>query len=415
MEAINELILLPAAEHQGILPYLIGFMLLLHLPFAGAAMVSSLASLVFLRRDPDGAKVFARVIPLGAGTVLTFVVLPLGTLIFLYAQYLYHQPVPVAFYLMRIFPLAVAGILLLARYQRRMELPSALAGIALTGGALFLTIATLDLVAYPQKWSFVTSLVPLVFSVTVVIHFQMLLAASTLLAGTAALFFLFRWPERRLAEDSPFRDTARGWSLGLILAGALGLPLLMLWDLYTLPDIALTGRTYVTAFLLLLLLLPLACWGVSMLRHRCHRFATASFVAALLVSGLIIYQHEQFQSAANKETLIVLTQDSQKAMDEWRMRREALYARAAKVDDKLGEKVFNDRCSACHRFDQKLVGPPYYEVLPKYASAPEKLQAFIRNPVKVNPAYPPMPNQGLSEPEVKSVAAYLLKQMAEKK
>ena len=47
--------------------------------------------------------------------------------------------------------------------------------------------------------------------------------------------------------------------------------------------------------------------------------------------------------------------------------------------------------------------------------APEKLQAFIRNPVKIDPAYPPMPNQGLREAEVKSVAAFLLEKLAEKK
>ena len=90
------------------------------------------------------------------------------------------------------------------------------------------------------------------------------------------------------------------------------------------------------SFLLLFLLLLLAGWGLSMLRHGCHRFATASFVAALLVFGLFVFKHQQLQSSANRETLIVLAQESEKAMDVWREQREALYAKAATVDVKLG-------------------------------------------------------------------------------
>ncbi len=415
MDAINQLILLPASEHLSIIPYLIVFMLLLCLPFAGTALVSCLLSLGFPRRGSDAAREFARLIPVQAGTFLTFALLPLVALVFLYSQYLYHQAIPAGIYFLRISPFLLAGLLLLGHYQRTLRPAAGAAGVVITAGACFLTISTLDLAATPQKWSFITSPVPLVFSVTVVVHFLIFLAASALLAGAAGLFLLFRWPERRLPEDFPARGMVRGWALSLLTGSALALPLLMLWDLYTLPDFTLTARTFVISFLLLFLLLLLAGWGLSMLRHGCHRFATASFVAALLVFGLFVYKHQQLQSSANRETLIVLAQASEKAMDEWREKREALYAKAATVDVKLGQKIYDERCSACHRFDQKLVGPPYYEVLPKYKDAPEKLQAFIRNPVKIDPAYPPMPNQGLREAEVKSVAAFLLEKLAEKK
>lgn len=415
MDAINQLILLPASEHLSIIPYLIVFMLLLCLPFAGTALVSCLLSLGFPRRASDAARAFARLIPVQVGTFLTFALLPLVALIFLYSQYLYHQAIPAGIYFLRISPFLLAGLLLLGHYQRTLRPAAGAAGVVITAGACFFMISTLDLAATPQKWSFITSPVPLVFSVTVVVHFLIFLAASALLAGAAGLFLLFRWPERRLPEDFPAGGMVRGWALGLLTGSALVLPLLMLWDLYTLPDFTLSARTFVISFLLLFLLLLLAGWGLSMLRHGCHRFATASFVAALLVFGLFVYKHQQLQSSANRETLIMLAQASEKAMDEWREKREALYAKAATVDVKLGQKIYDERCSACHRFDQKLVGPPYYEVLPKYKDAPEKLQAFIRNPVKIDPAYPPMPNQGLREAEVKSVAAFLLEKLAEKK
>ncbi|CAF3776282.1 unnamed protein product [Rotaria sp. Silwood1] len=73
-----------------------------------------------------------------------------------------------------------------------------------------------------------------------------------------------------------------------------------------------------------------------------------------------------------------------------------------------GEDIFNAKCSACHRFDTKLVGPPYKETLPKYNDNVKKVAAFVYNPVKMNPDYPAMPNQGLKPKEAEAVAQYIL-------
>ena len=104
MDVINQLILLPSVEHQGILPYLIAFMLLLHLPFLGMTLIASLLSLLTGRRDPGTADAFRRLIPLTAGTMIVFVVLPLLSLVFLYRQYLFQQPIPIGLYLLRMLP-----------------------------------------------------------------------------------------------------------------------------------------------------------------------------------------------------------------------------------------------------------------------------------------------------------------------
>jgi cytochrome c len=73
-----------------------------------------------------------------------------------------------------------------------------------------------------------------------------------------------------------------------------------------------------------------------------------------------------------------------------------------------GEDIYNGRCIACHKFDQKLVGPPYNEVLPKYADNRAGLINFILNPTKVNPEYPSMPSQGLKPNEAEAIADYIL-------
>ena len=72
-----------------------------------------------------------------------------------------------------------------------------------------------------------------------------------------------------------------------------------------------------------------------------------------------------------------------------------------------GADIYNGRCIACHRFDIKVVGPPYNQTLPKYEGKKEELIKFIMNPVKKNPDYPAMPNQGLKPKEAEAVADFL--------
>jgi len=80
-----------------------------------------------------------------------------------------------------------------------------------------------------------------------------------------------------------------------------------------------------------------------------------------------------------------------------------------------GEDIYNGKCIACHRFNEKLVGPAYNEVLPKYENKRDALVGFILNPQKINPEYPAMPNQGLKPKEAEAIADYIVKVYSEKK
>ncbi len=72
-----------------------------------------------------------------------------------------------------------------------------------------------------------------------------------------------------------------------------------------------------------------------------------------------------------------------------------------------GEEIYKAKCVACHAFDQKVVGPAHKEVLKKYGDRKADMIKFVLNPVKVDPAYPPMPNQGLKPKEAEAVVEYL--------
>ena len=93
--------------------------------------------------------------------------------------------------------------------------------------------------------------------------------------------------------------------------------------------------------------------------------------------------------------------------------QEKLYASNLPVDPKFGEKIYGERCTSCHAFDHKVVGPAHKDVIPKYAGNKEKLVEFILNPTKVDPNFPSMPKPGLSRREASAVAEYLLNKVKE--
>lgn len=79
-----------------------------------------------------------------------------------------------------------------------------------------------------------------------------------------------------------------------------------------------------------------------------------------------------------------------------------------------GKEIYQAKCMACHKYDQKLVGPPHKDVMIKYAGKQEAMIQFILKPVKVDPAYPDMPQQGLTPAEAKAVVEFMYKEYGEK-
>lgn len=62
-----------------------------------------------------------------------------------------------------------------------------------------------------------------------------------------------------------------------------------------------------------------------------------------------------------------------------------------KVPDEIEKLLQKNTCYACHRADQKLVGPSYKEVMAKKKYKPEQIVELIYNPKPANwPGYPPM-------------------------
>lgn len=410
MGILDQVLSPPTAQYLKSGLYLIYFMLLCLVPFAAGLLVTSGLSVTLRKGHPELAGAFARLGFLNPAVLVIFGVLPLLTLAFLISQFLYGAGMPVGDYMERIVVLFMGALGLLYAYARTEQRAVGACGVALLGLALFFLTSVLDLIYQPGMWEFISGPLPWLFSWSVVAHFLQYLVVGHFVAGVAILFLYFRWPEKLVDPGLPEARPLRFWGLGLTLGGALALPVPVVWNLGLAPSAALTVLGFGAALAAVGLLYVVALLAVSMLRQGDSRHASAVLVLAVVVVGLLLTSHQQLQLTANREHTIVLAMDAQKVRAAAEQEQQKLYA-SAEPDPALGKKVFDDRCVSCHAWDKKVVGPAYLEVLPKYLDDIEALHAFVRNPVKINPDFPAMPNQGLSEREVLSVCSYLMQEL----
>jgi cytochrome c551/c552 len=109
-----------------------------------------------------------------------------------------------------------------------------------------------------------------------------------------------------------------------------------------------------------------------------------------------------FQTTGSK--LVVANSASQKNEDPQSNTAPILY------DLTLGKKIYDTQCNACHKWNEKLVGPAHNQVVAKYLDKPAALIEFIKNPTRVNPEeFPaPMTPLGLTSKEATAVAGYII-------
>ncbi len=408
MGILEKLVLFPTAEHWPLLDHLILLMLVFFLPFAGIVLFSTLGSLLFRGRYPGLGSDLARLAVRNTATWVVFGLVPLLCLVFLYTQYVRDGALPMGLYVLRILGLFVVAMVALLFYERRgWPLFGAVGAFFLTG-SVFHLISSINLLAYPEKWPLTEVFLPMFFSVQVFVDFSMFLSLSISLTGAAILLLLFQWPEAEPQTPEQDRPLLRRLGLTTTILGAVGIGPLVMWDFYSAPIQALSPGVYAMGFLILLALLIVAAAGIVMAQAGHSRFGWLAFLLVVLSFGF--FSHKEQVSYANAgiehERVMTAVADSMRAA--LVESREELYGAGQEVSLALGGEVFTSRCTACHSWDQKIVGPPYNSVMPKYEGDLDGLQAFIRNPVKVDPDYPAMPSQGLKRSEARSVAAYLL-------
>jgi len=399
--------------HVSLLPYLIFFMLFVYLSFTGILLVSLGLSLAFRILRQDGSRELLDLVTGDTKTWIFLGLLPIVSLVFLFGQYLYDAPLPIHQYLIMIAGMAMCSFVVIVIYRRIQQIAIGGLGFILLFASQFFLASTMSLLYYPEHWSFIKTPLPHIFSITVLTQFLSFLVLSALVTGAAILFFYFQWGERTLPEETPNRNVLKFLAIGHVLGPTLILPVVIILQFFMVPRVAVSDDFFASGVLTLLSLLVISLLSLSMILKNHVRYAAAVFICTLITVGLFVFSLSALQATANREHSLLLATTAQRAQNELTAIQEARYTTTLPVDENLGEKIYNERCNACHRFDSVLIGPAYNEVLAKYKDDLAGLIDFIRNPNKVNPAFPVMPNQGLSLRDCRAIAAHLMKVFSE--
>lgn len=271
--------------------------------------------------------------------------------------------------------------------------------LLLCGSFLFVGAPAIGL--NPFLWDTVDGLLAFVCTGSVWIEMLAFLALAAAMCGAGVLFSRYVWHAEAAGageDDSLLRTTA----IRLCTSGILGVPPVALLSTAFIPEGSLSGWVY--------LLLALTVIALGFALHFLYAFVTNNrgLYVALLLASIVV--SSVFSVTRSQMALHIATADhAARLAGVYDRKSEQLRASLGVTAKQLtGEDIYNAKCSACHLFDQKKVGPPYKEVIVKYAKNKPGLIAFVMNPVKVNPAYPNMPAQGLRLSEADSIATYLL-------
>lgn len=439
MDFLKSLAMPQPVEHYRLLLFMLNLTFIVFVPYIGFLLG---ASMLAHREERKGRATgnalkvrFARDlvdVVLANKKVLVFLgILPALVLVFLYAQLLQQTPaIAVELAGWGFVLLLTAGVLLYA-YKYTFDLAGVLDsllgkgqasdeakqfaavnlrthdamgrwGIVSIAGGLFLLTSAIAVAVNPASWVSIGAIWELFITPDVYVKYLQFLALALGATGLGILFFFFAW-EGGKKLDPEYAAYVRKKGVDLAVVSLLVQPVLILLSLLFLPAEALSGTMIALAGIAVLMLLLALQLLYAMQKEGKLHYAAFAFFAFICASAFTVTKDQLAIQNATKDHAARLVVAHERQL-------EGLKAQLG-IGAPLptGEDIYNGKCSACHLFDQKKVGPPYSLVLPKYAGKKADMIAFVLNPAKIDPAYPPMPNQGLKPAEADSIVSYLFR------
>ncbi len=275
-------------------------------------------------------------------------------------------------------------------------------GLILLLASSFLVTGGVTIAVDPDLWGRVDTVVELLIIPQFIVRYLYLLSVAVGSAGIGSLFFLFVWEGGIEDASGEYFEFVRRIAYRLSAVSLAVQPVFLLGTVALMPPASLTGVVFGLSGLGLFLLFLSAHFVYAHARDgRPTYVSLATFVFGLALVAVFSKDQVAVRSATAVHAMD-LSVSAERSVEELRAKL-GITAQA-----RTGEEIYTSICSACHLFDQKKIGPPYKEVLAKYTGKKDDLIRFVLNPVKVNPAYPNMPNQGLKPAEADSVVTFIL-------
>jgi cytochrome c len=273
-------------------------------------------------------------------------------------------------------------------------------GIILLLFSMFILSAGIFNSLDPKTWADTTTIFHIFIQFKVWIRFVHLLTLFFTISGATALYFF------HLGNEGISNDDSRGFTikyfLNFTLVFALLQPIMIFLDIMILPKGSLSIAVFTLAVLSILIVFLVAHFCYVMIKESHTKFAAALFYLMIVAICFLMVKEAYTLKNATSEQSVILAANFKKYEDELK----------SKLGINLivlsGEDIFIGKCSACHKFEVNFTGPAFDTVLPKYVDKKNELVKFILSPSKVDPAYPPMPAQGLKPSEAEAITDYLL-------
>ncbi len=442
MEFLDKIVLPQSSEHIQLLHYLLILIQFLFVPFIGMVLGGTTLSLYFKRKglNEDNsnylrfAKDIIELVTVNKGTGIIIGIAPMLTSILIYAQLLHSSQIETDSYMMFAFLLLSIGLILIYAYRysltfseifssideskipdnivssdikkfregnQHLNNKSGKYGIILLYISLWIYIASITLSTFHTELG--ASLLSL-FSIEVLTKYIAFLLLSFAITGGVIFFGFFYWEGGKKNLNEEYINLVKSIATKVTFVSAILFPIFLLIDIYILPTNAISGPIIGYGVGTLILLFIAYHFLYVMTKESSLRFSGPVFYIILFALFCTVVKDQLAMSNATKVQAEILSVK----YDKYLAGLETANGPAKKVN---GQDIFNNICSACHRFDRKLVGPAYKNVLPKYEGHKSTLVAFIRNPVKKNPDFPPMPNLGLKPNEAEAVATFILQEV----
>jgi cytochrome c551/c552 len=446
MEFLNNFVLPQSAEHIELLHYMLLIVLFLFLPFISIVFGGILLSVryknkaerssdnFYLRLSKDVAEITT--VNKSVGFILGIV--PVITSILIYSQLLHNSEVTNLNYLGLALILIVVSLVFIYSYKYSLTFNRIIGSLSNTNISDPMVIEDVNRLSNESKrisekagsfgllflflgiWFFITGLtIPSVysswnvesfidglFSWRVLSRLIYYIIFALALSGGMVLFIFLEDEKKKRFKDEEYSLFVKQKILRVTFFSSVFIPLFALINLFGLPQNALTGTVF-TYTIISLVLLFLGYHFLYLLTKEIKGTTAALLFFTLVFSiAAFIISDQKAMATSTQVHSAMLSAEFDKYLAELKGEGKTITINAA--------EIYQVKCASCHKWDQKLVGPAHKDVIPKYVGKEAQLVAFIRNPVKTDPAYPPMPNPGLKPNEAEAVAKYLLETYNEK-
>jgi cytochrome c len=279
---------------------------------------------------------------------------------------------------------------------------------------LFLFFIGTGYVVSPEKWPFIKGSLLLIISWSSLVTFLESFAIAAGVTGVFMAVIPIIWKGPADGDERPTEYLQRVGTI-ISLVSTLLLPPLLLLYLATLPVAAVSTGTYIVAGLSLVAAFAFATYSFLTLKKGERKIKIrGALLYGVVILALVGNGHMARSNALQEQSALIAGGNLASEAPEGEKNKPSQNLAVSSQVEK-GKQVHQRICSGCHKFDRKVVGPPLNSVLPKYRGKMDLLKGFVKNPVKVNPDYPPMPKLGLTDDDIDNVARFLLDSLKEKK